>query len=262
MNPPGGKPVFIADTCIGGLSVVKAMWRQGAAGHAIFMADYAVNPLGVKSDAEIASVVERWLDFAREHSEALVIACNTLSIRYHQLFDSIAPPGGMRQVVTMLDCLKAMAETKADHLAGKKVLVIGTAFTAGQSLYPDALQTALPRTRVATVAATELERSIARFEPVDSNNTSVLTSELRQAIENTDVAILACTCFPMVKSMLQEQFPGVLFLDPGAYCTSLLPETVKTQDPLLKINVEGEVVSRERVIEFAKSYLGAGGKVS
>jgi glutamate racemase len=262
MHTPGAKPVFVADTCIGGLSVVKALWRQGATGHAVFMADYVANPLGVKSDAEIAAVAERWLRFARRHSETLVIACNTLSIRYHQLFGSTAAPKGMRQVVTMLDCLKAMAEAEAERLAANKVLVVGTAFTASQALYPDTLQSILPGTQVATVAATELERRIARFQPVDSSGTSVLTMELRQAIENTDVAILACTCFPMVKDMLQGQFPGVVFLDPGAYCTGLLQETVKTQDRFLEVQVEGDVVSRERVIEFARSYLGTGGKVS
>lgn len=262
MHTPGNKPVFVADTCIGGLSVLKAMWRQGAAGHAVFMADYAVNPLGVKSDTEIAVVVERWLGFAREYSETLVIACNTLSIRYHQLLGSHTAPDGMRQVVTMLDCLKALVAIEADRLVGKRVLVIGTAFTASQDLYPGTLQTALPGTPVATVAATELERSIARFEPVDSEDTSILTDQLRQAIERTDIAILACTCFPMVKDMLQETFPDVMFLDPGAYCAGLLQESIETPDRQLKINVEGDVVSKDRVVEFARSYLDAGGMVS
>ena len=262
MHTPGARPVFVGDTCIGGLSVVKAMWRQGAAGQAVFMADYVVNPLGVKNDTEIATVVERWLDFARQHSETLVIACNTLSIRYHQLFGSQTAPRGMKQVVTMLGCLKTMAEAEAKHLAGRKVLVIGTAFTASQALYPETLQTVLPGTPVTTVAATELERSIARFQPGESSDTSVLTTELRQAIDNTDVAILACTCFPMVKDMLQEQFPGIVFLDPGTYCSGLLQETVNTQDRQLKVKVEGDVVSRERVVGFARSYLGTDGKVS
>ena len=57
-------PVFIADSCIGGLSVVRSLWDAGEAGNAIFLADYAINPLGVKSDPEIADVVERWLRLA------------------------------------------------------------------------------------------------------------------------------------------------------------------------------------------------------
>ena len=48
------RPVFIADSCIGGLSVIKSLWNSGSAGDAVFLADYAINPLGVKSDFAIA----------------------------------------------------------------------------------------------------------------------------------------------------------------------------------------------------------------
>ena len=44
------RPVFIADSCIGGLSVVKSLWNAGDASDAVFLADYAINPLGVKSE--------------------------------------------------------------------------------------------------------------------------------------------------------------------------------------------------------------------
>ncbi len=53
----GLKPVFIADTCIGGLSVVKSLWDSGSASDAIYLADYAINPLGVKNDSAIEDVI-------------------------------------------------------------------------------------------------------------------------------------------------------------------------------------------------------------
>lgn len=39
------RPVFIADSCIGDLSVVKSLWDAGNASDAVFLADYAINPL-------------------------------------------------------------------------------------------------------------------------------------------------------------------------------------------------------------------------
>ena len=87
-------PVFIADSCIGGLSVVSSLWNAGDAGNAIFLADYAINPLGVKSDPEIADVVERWLRSAENHSDTLVMACNTLSVQHRRLQRSKAAPVG------------------------------------------------------------------------------------------------------------------------------------------------------------------------
>lgn len=251
------KSIFIADTCIGGLSVVKSMWSLGHASNALFMADYEVNPLGVKDESAIADAANKWFSLARGHSETLVIACNTLSIRYRQLPASRITSSGLKQIVSMVDCFEAMINIEADQLANSKVLIIGTAFTAGQSLYPDMLDTALSGVEVNTVAATELERRIARFLPWDSDGNTVFTSELRQAIENTDIAILACTCFPIVKARLESRFPGVVFIDPGAYCAGLLNEHSTTQDRKLSVIVKGVVVSAARVTEFAKSYLGS-----
>jgi len=42
----GLKPVFIADSCIGGLSVLKSIWNSVSAGDAVFLADYEINPCG------------------------------------------------------------------------------------------------------------------------------------------------------------------------------------------------------------------------
>lgn len=251
----GSRPVFIADTCIGGLSVVKSLWNSGTACDAFFMADYVVNPLGLKSDAAIADVANRWLVLAEQQSDTLVVACNTLSIRYSQLLGSQALQCGLTRIVTMVDCLEAMANIEADLLANRKVLVIGTAFTASQPLYPEILSAAAPGIRIDTVAATRLERKIARFEHWSSKE--VFTGDLRQAIENTEIAVLACTCFPMVQAELASLFPGVTFLDPGAYCAGFLYEKASAQDRNLHIKVTGEVVSSARVTEFAESYLGS-----
>jgi glutamate racemase len=256
------KPVFVADTCIGGLSVVKSMWKVGTARDAIFLADYAVNPLGVKDDSEITNVVGRWLRFAEEHSDTLVIACNTLSIRYHQLHRSEEPSARLERIVTMVDCLEAMVNLEADRLSGSKILVIGTEFTASQHLYPDILAAALPGARAQTVAATKLERNIARLHPWNDEDKSVLTDELRQAIASTDIAILACTCFPLVRARLESLFPDVLFLDPGAYCAGRLKGIASAQDRKLHIKVTGDVVSAQSAANFARPYLGEGSIVS
>ncbi len=252
------KPVFIADSCIGGLSVVKSMWDSGIAADAVFMADYAVNPLGLKSDSAIADVIYRWLRLAEEHSDTLIIACNTLSVRYYQLLRSGRPVSGLSHIVSMVDCFETMVQMEADRLADRRVLVISTEYTASQRLYLDILCAAVPGVRTDTIAATALERAIARFESWDNADDTVLTSELRRAIGNADVAVLACTCFPMVTAELESLFQGITFLDPSAYCAGLLQASAATQDRKLRIKVTGETVLAARVADFAKSYLGEG----
>jgi len=251
-------PVFIADSCIGGLSVVSSLWNAGDAGNAIFLADYAINPLGVKSDPEIADVVERWLRSAENHSDTLVMACNTLSVQHRRLQRSKAALWGPEHVVAMVDCFEALVRIEKPLLANKDILIVGTRYTAAESLYPDIIRSAIPGARTKTVAATELERVIARFEPWNSADESVLTRELRLALQDTDVAILACTCFPMVMASLRSLFPHVTFLDPGAYCAGLLPKQTAMRNNRLRIKVTGDVVSARRAVEFAASHLGTG----
>ena len=252
------RPVFIADTCIGGLSVVKSLWRAGVATDAVFLADYAVNPLGVKSDDEIAATIDRWLRLAAEVSDTAVLACNTLSIRYRELYAAGPPAQAPARIVSMADCVAALAQHEAAQLANQRVLVIGTRYTASQGLYPQIIEDAATDVRTATVGATELERAIARLESWDSDNETVLTAELRRALAEADVAVLACTCFPMVANELSSLYPDVVFLDPGACCGDLLPSREGSQLPKLQLRVTGDTVSATRAREFARTYLNTG----
>jgi glutamate racemase len=151
-----------------------------------------------------------------------------------------------------------MVKIEADRLANRKVLVIGTEFTASQRLYPDILSAAVPGIRTDTVAATELERKIARFQTWDGAQDTALTNDLGRAIGNTDIAVLACTCFPMIAAELESLFPTVTFLDPGAYCSGLLNENAIAQHRNLHIKVTGKVVSTAQATDLARSYLGHG----
>lgn len=250
-----GEPICIVDTCIGGLSVLKSLWNADLAGDALFIADYAVNPLGLKSDSEIGEVIDRWTGFAEQQSETLLIACNTLSIRYQQLAAKHPARPTLDRVVSMVDCVAAMAANEKERLAGRNVLVIGTEFTAGQLLYPDLLKTAVPDVQVDTVAATELERRIARFEPCSIDDESVLTDALRRALDRTDVAVLACTCFPMVRDKLESRFPAVEFLDPGSWAPEVAPGSAVPAGRNLRIKVTGDAVVANQVEAYAIRYL-------
>ena len=117
---------------------------------------------------------------------------------------------------------------------------------------------ALPGVRVNTVAATNWERSIARFQPWGSQGDSALTHDLRKALETADIAVLACTCFPIVKDELESLFPSVVFLDPGAYCSSLLKEGYFSRNKRLKITATGMEVPLVEAADFAKRYLPNG----
>ena len=235
---------------------MKSIWDCGHTDDVVFLADYEVNPLGVKNDAAIAAVVDKWIALAAEHSETLIVGCNTLSIRYHQLLRCSLSDSGLTHIVSMVDCFKAMVEAEADRLADAKVLIIGTKFTASQPLYPAILKASVPGVQVESIGATMLERQIARFEPREKGENSILADGFGAALEKTQIAILACTCFPMVKDELESMYPDVIFLDPGAYCPEFLRQNAAGPKQEIAIKVTGDIVTTTRVNEFATAYLG------
>ncbi len=48
---------------------------------AFYLADYAVNPLGVKSPEVVREALEGWVRAAQGRASTLVVACNTASAR-------------------------------------------------------------------------------------------------------------------------------------------------------------------------------------
>ena len=133
---------------------------------------------------------------------------------------------------------------------------MGTEFTAAQSIYPEIIRDTCTGARPNAIGATALERRIARFEAGEDKRAASLTVELRSAIETADVVVMACTCFPLVRDELETSFPGVLFLDPGAYCAELLSADSKSADNAVSLRVTGDEVSPASVVNFANTYLG------
>ena len=133
---------------------------------------------------------------------------------------------------------------------------MGTEFTAAQSIYPEIIRDTCTGARPNAIGATALERRIARFEAGEDKRAASLTVELRSAIETADVVVMACTCFPLVRDELETSFPGVLFLDPGAYCAELLSAGGKSADNAVSLRVTGDEVSPASVVNFANTYLG------
>jgi len=251
-------PIFLADSCIGGLSVLQSLWGSGRASQAVFLADYQCNPLGVKAEHEIAAVAKRWITTASSYGDTLLIACNTLSVRYHFLQQTEESLPQIARVISMVDCFEAMVSAERQTLLGKKVLIVGTQYTASQDVYPEILHANVPGVTTRTIAATELERRIARLQSWGLEDSAVLTAELREALAEADIAVLACTCFPMASKQLKAEFPEVIFLDPGAYCTNLLQASGKEDAQALRLSVTGNIVSTAEATAFARGYLASG----
>lgn len=207
--------IVFADSCVGGSTVASQLARTRNGLRAFYLADYAVNPLGVKSREAVQEALNRWVDAAVGRAEELVIACNTASVRLRGTPEVVdrARSLGIR-VHSMADFLEEMLEGGGPEVEGKRVCLMGTEFTVGQPLYRDRLSGA-GASAVLPLAATLTERTIPHLEHESPDGRKTILEEIRETLEKADVVVLACTCFPMVEELIREVNPSITLLDPA-----------------------------------------------
>ena len=239
--------VVFCDTCIGGSTVAADIARPDAGLRAFFLADYAVNPLGTRSDDEVRAALNRWVDIAAQRSSTLIVACNTASVR---LEDS---PGVRRhaeerglRLHSMVDLLDVLLARNSGVLRDRRVCVMGTEYTVGRSLYRHRLRTA-GAGEVVALGATRTERAIAHLQHATDEGRRIIRDEIGDTLANVETVLLACTCFPLVAEQIAAINPDIVKLDPGLEIQSVVPEIRRGGPNHLTLAYTGEAVSAEQL---------------
>lgn len=232
-NVSGSLPfdIVFTDTCVGGSTVASELARTRKGLRAFFLADYAVNPLGVKSDEAVREALDRWVDAAGGRAREMVVACNTASVRLRELPQVVERAGskGIR-VHSMVDFLEAMLEARVLDVSGKRVCVMGTEFTVRQSLYGDRVLGA-GASGILPLAATRTERVVAHLLHRSPQGRDVIVAEVGETLAQADAVVLACTCFPMVGELIREMNPEITLLDPASGIETLGKEVEADEGP-------------------------------
>jgi glutamate racemase len=213
--PPIGYDLVFCDSCIGGSSIARKLSNQPWSVRALYLADYAVNPLGTKRPSEISRALQRWVDFSAGSSKTLVIACNTASIRLTECPDvrSSAVEAGL-SLVSMVDLLDRALAAAHSWLSEACVCLMGTEFTVRQGLYRERLLTA-GATEVRLLAATQTERMVAHLQHTSREGKRAVVAEISNAIRGSEVVVLGCTCFPLITDLIREINPTCKVIDPA-----------------------------------------------
>lgn len=213
--------LVFADTCVGGSTVASALARTQKGVRAFFLADYLVNPLGVKSDEAVQKVLHRWVDVAVGRSHILVIACNTASVRLRSLPEVLERAGSRGLAIhSMADFLEKVLEARVQDVAKKRVCLMGTEFTLREPLYSDLILEAGAR-GLLPLAATLTEGAIARLLHESPQGRAGILAECGAALAMADTVVLGCTCFPMVGDLIRGMNPEIALLDPAEGISAL-----------------------------------------
>lgn len=196
--------VAVFDSGVGGLTVLRAIVERIPNADYIYFGDTARLPYGSKSRETIARYAIGAAQFLEQQGATLlVIGCNTASAM--ALYDVKAAVK-----IPVIGVIEPGADRAAKVSTSREAVVIGTEATVAAHAY----QRALARRGFAThekacPLLVPLVEEGWTDHPVTEQVAKIYLSEaLKAASTHTDVLVLGCTHYPLIKGLLRRVLPS------------------------------------------------------
>lgn len=192
-------PIGVMDSGVGGLTVVKEIWRQLPKEQIIFYGDSIRCPYGDRNSEEIRAFTFRILDFLVEKQvKMLVIACNTATA-------VTLEEARKRYTVPVLGVIAPGARAAIAATSNQRIGVIGTQATIRSKSYPKTLRQTHPRLDILSQACPGFV-DLAEHGTPDEDAALALISDSLAVFQNSgiDTMILGCTHYPLLASQIGQ----------------------------------------------------------
>lgn len=209
--------IGVFDSGVGGLTVVKEIFRQLPEYQILYLGDTARTPYGNRSQDLIYQFTEQAIDcLFKAGCQLVIIACNTASAealkRIQQEWLPLHYPD--RKV---LGVIRPVVEEAAKISRFGRIGVIGTRGTVGSNAYPRELTTLRPDAKIWQEACPLLVPLIEEGWQERPETMSILRNYLRPLkLKKIDTLILGCTHYPILYKKIQQAIgKRVQVLDSG-----------------------------------------------
>jgi glutamate racemase len=217
MNDTSRPKIAVFDSGVGGLTVLRAIAERIPNADYIYFGDTARLPYGSKSRETIARYAVGAAQFLQQQGATLlVIGCNTASAM--ALYDV---KGAVK--IPVIGVIEPGADCASEVSQSREAVVIGTEATVAAHAY----QRALARRGFAThEKACPLFVSLVEEGWTDHAVTEevariYLGEALKAASANTDVLVLGCTHYPLIKDVLRRVLPKRITIIDSAESTAI-----------------------------------------
>jgi glutamate racemase len=202
-------PIGVFDSGVGGLTVLRELYRHLPNESIVYFGDTARVPYGNRSAGEILQFVREilvWMQ--RQGCKMVIMACNTSSAL------------ALEQVKAEFDIPVlgvVLPGAKAAVIQGSRIGVIATPATAKSGAYKRAIQEISPEAQVWEVGCPEFVPLIESGRIQDPKTREVAQGYLAPLLEaNIDTLIYGCTHYPHLAPVIQDLVPaGVRLIDPA-----------------------------------------------
>ncbi|MFW6264105.1 MAG: glutamate racemase [Cyanobacteriota bacterium] len=203
--------IGVFDSGVGGLTVLRELYRQLPQESILYFADTARLPYGIRSQAEILQFVREIIAWMIDQDVKMILmACNTSSAL---ALESVQNEFDVPILGLILPGAKAAVQ------AGKRIGVIATPATAASNAYRHAIHEIDETIQVWQVGCPEFVPLIEQNRLQDPYTTEVAGQYLAPLLEQKiDTLIYGCTHYPHLAPILQKILPSsVTIVDPAQY---------------------------------------------
>jgi glutamate racemase len=215
------RPIGVFDSGVGGLTVVREIFRQLPQESVLYLGDTARVPYGPRGQETVSRFARELVTFLLARDvKALVVACNTISACSLEAVRAAGsrPGGAPAHSASPVPVVDVIAPTVAAAVAASRrqaIGVIGTVATISSGVYHRAVQAARPDAEL-------LAQPCPLFVPIaeeglgDHPVAALMAEEYLGRFRGSplDVLILGCTHYPLLRGTLSRVLgPGVSLID-------------------------------------------------
>lgn len=190
-------PIGVMDSGVGGLTVVKEIWRQLPRESVVFYGDSVRCPYGDREPEEIRALTFQILDFLVDRGvKMLVIACNTATAAGLE-------EARRRYSLPVLGVIAPGARAAIAATSNQKIGVIGTQATIQSKRYAKTLRQTHHGVEILSQACPGFVDLVEGGPLVEAEAFPVVADSLK-AFQGTDIdtMILGCTHYPLLAPLI------------------------------------------------------------
>jgi glutamate racemase len=211
-------PIGVFDSGVGGLTVLKEIYRQLPQESVIYFGDTARVPYGTRPPEQIIEFgreILAWM--VAQGAKMVVMACNTSSAL---ALETIRAEFDIPILGLILPGARAAVQQ------GQRIGVISTPATAASNAYRRAIQEIAPQAQVWQMGCPEFVPLIEQNRIADPHTMEVARGYLSPLLEQQiDTLVYGCTHYPYLAPVLRQILPSsVKLVDPAVAVTTALAQ--------------------------------------
>ncbi len=221
MSNVQNSPIGVFDSGVGGLTVLRELYRQLPQESILYFADTARLPYGNRSEAEILQFVREILTWMTHQNVKMVImACNTSSAL---ALETVRREFNFPILGVILPGARAAVKQ------GQRIGVISTPATAKSNAYRQAIQEINPNAHVWQVGCSEFVPLIEQNRLYDPYTKQVARRYLSPLLaRQIDTLIYGCTHYRHLAPIFQEILPSTInLIDPASFVVQAAEKELK-----------------------------------